>query len=136
MPQKGIEHSEPQSHAFSQNNGNGTFTEYDIMYQTTSDHKILAQITKSIRTPSSDPKVKDKIESIDLPSVTLSAGNNLPIALLKMDMTFGTGQRNDAVMKTVNGVDSPFIIAFENEKIFDTRQNTQQLINNMNNIIR
>lgn len=134
--QKGIESTEPQVHAFSQDNGDGTYTEYDIMYQTTTDHKILAQVTKSIRTPSNDPKIADKIQSTDLPSVTLSSGQNLPIALLKMDMTFGTGQRNDAVMKTVNGVDSPFIIAFENENIFNTKQNQQQLINNMNNIIR
>jgi hypothetical protein len=134
--QKGIESTEPQVHAFSKDNGDGTYTEFDIMYQTTKDNKILAQVTKSIRTPSNDPKVADKIESIDLPSVTLSSGQNLPIALLKMDMTFGTGQRNDAVMRTVNGVDSPFVIAFENQNIFNIKQNQQQLINNMNNIIR
>tara|TARA_R110000751_G_scaffold60123_5_gene125729 strand:+ start:1867 stop:4971 length:3105 start_codon:yes stop_codon:yes gene_type:complete len=133
--QKGIESTEPQIHAYSNDNGDGTFTEYDIMYQTTTDNRILAQVTKSIRTPSSDPKIADEIKSIDLPSVILSGGNNLPLALLKMDMTFGTGQRNDAVLRTVRGVDSPFIIAFENASIFEGGD-ARELSNRMNNIIK
>jgi len=129
--QKGIKGEEFQGPAHRQDNGDGSFTDYGIVYKTTTDNKIIAQVTKTTKVPSNEKGVPDKIlEQVQLPSTNITLGNNLPLTLLKMDMTFGTGDEADTINVRRNGYDIPFIIAFEQGFIFeDPNVNVQAMDN-------
>ena len=128
---KGIKGEEFQGPATTKDNGDGSFTSYGIVYKTTTDNKIIAQVTRTTKIPSNKSGVPDEIlESVELPSTNITLGRNLPLALLKMDMTFGTGDEQDLITTRKSGYDVPFIIAFEKGFIFEDSNN----LNIMDNI--
>jgi len=130
--QKGIKGEEFQGPAHRQNNGDGSFTDYGIVYKTTTDNKIIAQVTKTTKIPSNEKGVPDKVlEQVQLPSTNITLGNNLPLTLLKMDMTFGTGDEDDMITVRRNGYDIPFIIAFEQGFIFEDPNINVQAMDNI-----
>ncbi len=128
---KGIKGEEFQGPAHTKDNGDGSFTSYGIVYKTTTDNKIIAQVTRTTKIPSNKPGVADEIlESVELPSTNITLGRNLPLALLKMDMTFGTGDEQDLITTRESGYDIPFVIAFQNGFLFEDPNN----LNIMDNI--
>jgi hypothetical protein len=130
--QKGIKGESFQGPAHTQDNGDGSFTDYGIVYKTTTDNKIIAQVTKTTRIPSNEKGVADEIlEKIELPSTNITMGQNLPLTLLKMDMTFGTGDEDDLVTVRRNGYDIPFIIAFEQGFVFEDPNTNIQAMDNI-----
>lgn len=132
--QKGIKSSEYQGPAFNQDNGDGSFTSYGIVYKTTTDNKIIAQVTKTTRIPSNEPGVPDQIlEKVELPSTNITLGNNLPLTLLKMDMTFATGDEQDMITVRRNGYDVPFAIAFEQGSVFTNPETSTQAMDKIAN---
>lgn len=128
---KGIKGEEFQGPATTKDNGDGSFTSYGIVYKTTTDNKIIAQVTRTTKIPSNESGVPDEIlEQVELPSTNITLGRNLPLALLKMDMTFGTGDEQDLITTRKSGYDVPFIIAFEKGFMFEDSNN----LNIMDNI--
>jgi len=128
---KGIKGEEFQGPAHTKDNGDGSFTSYGIVYKTTTDNKIIAQVTRTTKIPSNQPGVADEIlEKVELPSTNITMGRNLPLALLKMDMTFGTGDEADLITTRESGYDIPFVIAFQNGFLFEDPNN----LNIMDNI--
>ena len=133
--QKGIKSSDTfQGPAYTQDNGDGSFTDFSITYKTTTDNKIIAQPVRTTRIPSNKSNTQDQIiEEIELPSVNITLGNNLPLALLKMDMTFGTGNERDLITTRRDGYDVPFVIAFENQSLYIDPSTNQEALNNIAN---
>lgn len=130
--QKGIKGESFQGPAHTQDNGDGSFTDYGIIYKTTTDNKIIAQVTKTTRIPSNEKGVPDEIlEKVELPSTNITMGQNLPLTLLKMDMTFGTGDEDDLITVRRNGYDIPFIIAFEQGFVFEDPNTNIQAMDNI-----
>lgn len=128
----GIVGSEVQGPAFEQDLGDGTFMGYYITYKTTRDNQIIAQPVKTIhrkRTESGVPN--DIIEKVELPTVNITPGRNLPLSLLKMDMTFGTGNERDLITTRQGGYDVPFIIAFKQGNLFTDPNAAQELLTNI-----
>ena len=130
--QKGIKGEHYQGPAHVQDNGDGSFTEYGVTYKTTVDNQIIAQVVKTTRVPSTEKGVADKIlEKVELPSTNITMGQNLPLALLKMDMTFGTGDEEDLITVRRNGYDIPFVIAFEQGFIFEDPNTNIEAMDNI-----
>ena len=109
----GIVSSQVQGAAYEKDLGDNKYEGYHIMYKTTRDNKIVAQPVRTIKQRSTEKGVPDKIlEKTELPAVNVTLGNNLPLSLLKMDMTFGTGNERDLITTRQGGFDVPFVIAF------------------------
>ncbi len=95
------------------NNGNGTYTGYQIVYKVV-DGQIIAQINESTLdsktgkiTPWQDVAVKNLTQEF----------NNLPTALVAMDLTYGTGREEDLVHTQEGFNDIIFVPAFRNPGI-------------------
>lgn len=110
---------------FEDANGNVVTREYNSRYQTTSEGEIVVQFTEVIR----DADNFEIVEQIDLPSITISNQVNLPTALAKLDLTFGTGAANNLKYTTKGGRRVPLVIANLNPSIYRDPKR-------MNNIVR
>lgn len=92
-------------------NGNGTFTAYQITYKVMNGD-IIAQINQG--TMGADKKVNWKA----LTSKTISeTSNNLPTALAALDLTYGTGREEDLIHAQRGFNEIIFVPAFENPGI-------------------
>ncbi len=113
------------SDPFEDANGNVVTREYDSRYQTTSEGEIIVQYTEVIR----DAESFEIINQTDLPALTISNQVNLPTALAKLDLTFGTGATNNLKYTNKGGKKVPLVIANLNPSIYKDPKI-------MNNIIR
>ncbi len=113
------------SEPFEDANGNIVTREYNSRYQTTSEGEIVVQFTEVIRN-ANDFEI---VEQVDLPAITISNQVNLPTALAKLDLTFGTGAANNLKYTTKGGRRVPLVIANLNPSIYRDPKR-------MNNIIK
>ena len=84
--------------------------------------------------PSNEKGTPDEIlEKVELPATNITPGRNLPLTLLKMDMTFATGNERDLISVRRDGYDVPFAIAFEEGDIFADPQTNQKALQSIIN---
>jgi len=99
----------PEGPAIWQDNGNGTATGYLLQYTVKNreihvvPYTIIKNSDGTLRAP----------EMVPGAASTLNAGyQNLPIALLKMNLIYGTGRKEDIVNVTQGFEQAPFVPAF------------------------
>jgi hypothetical protein len=98
-----------QSPPYTDAQGREVQKEYQATFQTTADKEILVQYTEVIR----DANNYDNIISTDeLPALTISNQVNLPTALAKLDLTFGTGADLNLTYTAKGGRRQPLVLAF------------------------
>jgi hypothetical protein len=112
------------SDPFQDANGNVVTREYNARYQT-QDGEIKVQYTEVIR----DADSFEIVSQTDLPALTISNQVNLPTALAKLDLTFGTGATNNLKYTTKGGRRVPLVLANLNPSIYRDPKR-------MNNIIK
>jgi len=113
------------SEPFQDSEGRVVTREYNARYQTTEKGEILVQYTEVLKNAESGEIVKQS----DLPALVISDQVNLPTALAKLDLTFGTGAGANLAYSAEGGKRVPIALAnLSPEVYFDPKI--------MNNIIR
>jgi hypothetical protein len=90
-------------------NGDGTYTGYKINYKVV-DGQVMAQINEGILNASTG---KVNWEAVTVKNLSQEF-NNLPTALVAMDLTYGTGREEDLVHTQKGFNTTIFVPAFEN----------------------
>jgi hypothetical protein len=99
----------PEGPAAWKDNGNGTYTGHILQYSVDKGEiKVVPyEITRDNKGNESEPKMIPGAAS------TLNySGQNLPVALLKMNLIYGTGREEDLVVVKQGYDDVPFVPAF------------------------
>ena len=99
----------PEGPAAWKDNGNGTYTGHILQYSVDKGEiKVVPyEITRDNKGNESEPKMIPGAAS------TLNySGQNLPVALLKMNLMYGTGREEDLVVVKQGYDDVPFVPAF------------------------
>ena len=90
-------------------NGNGTYTGYQIVYKVV-DGQIIAQVNEGILSAKTG---KTNWQDVAVKNLTQEF-NNLPTALVAMDLTYGTGREEDLVYTQEGFNTTVFVPAFKN----------------------
>ncbi len=99
--------------------------EYNARYETTEEGEIKVQYTEIIRNA-------DNFEIVgrtDLPSLTISNQVNLPTALAKLDLTFGTGAAGNLKYTTKGGRRVPLALANLSPDVYKDPKRMYNIIN-------
>jgi hypothetical protein len=100
-------------------NGNGTYTGYSITYTVNNPGQTKGQITATVLELVRDSKGNFSMESQTSPKIVAQidlsgSGQNLPVAMLKLNMQYGSGSREDLITQKVGWGEETFVPAFKN----------------------
>ena len=99
-------------------NGNGTYTGYAVTYTVNNPGQSKGQVTATVVELVRDSHGNFSKESQTSPKIVsqvdLSSEQNLPVAMLKLNMQFGAGSRDDLITKKVGWGEETFVPAFKN----------------------
>ena len=98
--------------------------EYNSIYKTTKDGQIIVQFTEILR----DPSTYEIIEESELPAMQVSALTNLPTALAKLDLTFGTGASEFLQYYSDGGQKMPITLAYMQGDIYKDPKRMENII--------